>query len=108
MKFHPLIFVEGVKNFLRHARFYRRFINDFSKIVHPLCKLLEKEAEFVFHDVCLEAFEGLMQKLILAPTIVAPNWTQPLEIMYDASGVALGIVSNAAKTEDPTSYILCQ
>ena len=34
----PSISVKGVRSFLRHADFYRRFIKDFSKIAHPLCK----------------------------------------------------------------------
>ncbi|WMV29461.1 hypothetical protein MTR67_022846 [Solanum verrucosum] len=41
-KLPPPIFVKGVRSFLGHAGFYRRFIKDFSKIVIPLCKLLEK------------------------------------------------------------------
>ena len=38
----PPICVKCVRSLLGHAGFYRRFINDFSKIVHPPCKLLEK------------------------------------------------------------------
>ena len=38
--------VKGVRSFLDHAGFYRRFIKDFSKIAKPLCRLLEKEAVF--------------------------------------------------------------
>ena len=38
--------VQGVRSFLSHAGFYRRFIKDFSKIARPLCRLLEKEAVF--------------------------------------------------------------
>ena len=34
--------VKGIRSFLGHAGFYRRFINDFSKISRPLYKLLEK------------------------------------------------------------------
>ncbi|KAL6311736.1 hypothetical protein AAG906_022915 [Vitis piasezkii] len=32
--------VKGVRQFLGHARFYRRFIKDFSKLARPLCELL--------------------------------------------------------------------
>ncbi|XP_070003267.1 uncharacterized protein [Nicotiana sylvestris] len=49
-KLPPPTSVKGVRSFLGHARFYRRFIKDFSKVVNPLCKLLEKDAKFVFND----------------------------------------------------------
>ena len=39
----PPFSVKGVRSFLGHAGFYRIFIKDFSKIAHPLCKLLEKK-----------------------------------------------------------------
>ena len=32
----PPISVKGVRKFLGHTGFYRRFIKDFSKIAHPL------------------------------------------------------------------------
>nr|GFA88899.1 reverse transcriptase domain-containing protein [Tanacetum cinerariifolium] len=38
---HPTI-VKGIRSFLGHARFYRRFIKDFSKISRPMTHLLEK------------------------------------------------------------------
>ena len=42
--------MKGIRSFLRHAGFYRRFIKDFSKISRPLCKLLEKDAKFDFDE----------------------------------------------------------
>ena len=39
----PPTTIKGIRNFLGHARFYRIFIKDFSKISRPLCRLLEKE-----------------------------------------------------------------
>ena len=35
--------VKGIRSFLGHAGFYRRFIKEFSKISRPLCILLEKD-----------------------------------------------------------------
>ena len=35
--------VKGVRQFLGHAGFYRRFIKDFSKLARPLCELLVKD-----------------------------------------------------------------
>ena len=40
--------VKTVRQFYRHAGFYRRFIMDFSKISKPLYKLLEKDAKFIW------------------------------------------------------------
>ena len=36
--------VKGVRSFLGHAGFYRRFIKDFSRIAKPLTNLLAKDA----------------------------------------------------------------
>nr|GEV41615.1 reverse transcriptase domain-containing protein [Tanacetum cinerariifolium] len=44
---HPTT-VKGVRSLLGHAGFYRRFIQDFSKIARPMTHLLEKETLFVF------------------------------------------------------------
>lgn len=84
--------VKGVRSFLGNAGFYRRFIKDFSKVVNPLCKLLEKDDKFVFNEECMKAFELLKYKLTITPIINAPNWSLPFELMCDASDVAVGAV----------------
>ena len=50
----PPISVKGVRSFFGHAVFYRRFIKEFSKIAHPLCKLLEKECKFFLMNPVLK------------------------------------------------------
>jgi len=52
-----------VRSFLGHVGFYRRFIQDFSKIALPLSKLLQKNVDFVFDQPCKEAFEELRKRL---------------------------------------------
>jgi len=84
-KLPPHMNVKGIRSFLGHAGFYRRFIKDFSKISNPLCKLLEKDAEFNFDNECLHSFNELREKLTTAPIITAPNWNYPFELMCDAS-----------------------
>ncbi|GJT00243.1 reverse transcriptase domain-containing protein [Tanacetum coccineum] len=88
---HPN-FVKGVRSFLGHARFYRRFIQDFSKIAQSVTHLLEKETPFIFLKECIEAFEILMKKLTEAPVLVVPDWDLPFKIMCDASDFAVGAV----------------
>ncbi|GJS04095.1 reverse transcriptase domain-containing protein [Tanacetum coccineum] len=67
---HPTT-VKGIRSFLGHAGFYRRFI----------------------------AFETLKMKLTQAPILVAPDWDLPFEIMCDASDFAVGAVLGQRKTK---------
>lgn len=84
-KLPPPTFVKGIRSFLGHAGFYRRFIKDFSKITKPLCNLLEKDVKFEFSEECLKSFTTLKEKLISTPIIVAPDWNLSFELMCDAS-----------------------
>ena len=45
--------VQAVRSFLRHAKFYRRFIKNFSKIAKPLSNLLVKDVQFDFSNKCM-------------------------------------------------------
>nr|GEY32765.1 reverse transcriptase domain-containing protein [Tanacetum cinerariifolium] len=69
---HPTT-VKGVWSFLGHAGFYRRFIQDFSKISRPMTHLLEKNTPFIFSEDCIKAFQTLKKKLTEAPILIAPN-----------------------------------
>ncbi|GJV00712.1 reverse transcriptase domain-containing protein [Tanacetum coccineum] len=88
---HP-ISVKGIQSFLGHAGFYRRFIQDFSKIAQPMTHLLEKDTPFIFSKKCIALFNILKKKLTEAPILVAPDWDLPFEIMCDASDYAVGAV----------------
>ena len=53
----PPTTVKGIRSFLGYAGFYRRFINDFSKISKPLCRQLENDAKFDFGELCRSTFD---------------------------------------------------
>ncbi|GJQ90952.1 reverse transcriptase domain-containing protein [Tanacetum coccineum] len=95
---HPTT-VKGIRSFLGHAGFYRRFIQDFSKIARPMTRLLEKDTPFFFSKECIEAFQTLKKKLTEAPILVAPDWDLPFELMCDASDFAIGAVLGQRKTK---------
>ncbi|GJS89914.1 reverse transcriptase domain-containing protein [Tanacetum coccineum] len=95
---HPTT-VKGIRSFLGHAEFYRRFIQDFSKIARPMTRLLEKDTPFFFSKECIEAFQTLKKKLTEAPILVAPDWDLPFELMCDASDFAIGAVLGQRKTK---------
>ena len=72
-KLPPPTTTKGVRGFLGHAGFYRRFIKDFSLIAKPLTNLLNKDVSFVFGDTCLSAFNRLKEALVSAPIITPPQ-----------------------------------
>nr|GEV42383.1 reverse transcriptase domain-containing protein [Tanacetum cinerariifolium] len=73
---HPTT-VKGIRSFLCHAGFYRRFIKDFSKIARRMTRLLEKDTPFIFSQGCVDAFQTLKRKLTEAPILIAPDWDMP-------------------------------
>ena len=93
----PPTTVKGIRSFLGHAGFYRRFVKDFSKVARPLCRLLEKDTKFNFDDSCQAAYEEIKIRLVQAPIMAAPEWDQGFEMMCDASDFAMGAVLGQRK-----------
>ena len=81
-----------VRGFLGHAGYYRRFIENFSKLASPLFSLLMKDVQFVWNKACQTTFIKLKEKLSIAPILRGPNWTLPFHISSDASNTAIGAV----------------
>nr|GEW96337.1 reverse transcriptase [Tanacetum cinerariifolium] len=106
---HPTI-VKGIRSFLGHAGFYRRFIQDFSKIARPMTPLLEKDTPFFFSKECVESFQTLKRKLTEAPILVTLDWDLPFELMCDASDFAIGskniAVDHPSRLENPHQRVL--
>ena len=88
----PPTTVKGIRSFLRHTGFYRRFIKDFSKVYRPLCRLLEKDAKFDFDESCRFSFDEIKSRLVTAPIMLTPDWNNDYEIMCNASNYAMGVV----------------
>ena len=88
----PPTTVKGIRIFLRHVGFYRRFIKNFSKIARPLCRLLKKDAKFNFDEFYQSTFEDTRSRLVEAPIMAKADWNQEFEILCDASDYAMGNV----------------
>ncbi|GKD37771.1 reverse transcriptase domain-containing protein [Tanacetum coccineum] len=78
---HPTT-AKGIRSFLGHAGFYRRFIQDFSKIARPMTHLLEKETPFVFSKDCIHAFQTLKKKLTEAQIHYTTTEKEMLAVVY--------------------------
>jgi len=86
----PKSFFEN-RSFLGLARYYRRFIEGFSKLALPLTKLTHKGQAFVWDTQYEHSFSDLREKLMTAPVIVLPNPREPFEVYCDASKMGLGV-----------------
>ena len=96
--------VTDIRSFLGHARFYRRFIKDFSAIARPLCNFLAKDVPFAWSQACEAAFDKLKTMLVSPPIMRSPNWNLPFEIMCDASDYAIGAV--LGQREDKKVFVI--
>ncbi|KAI3777140.1 hypothetical protein L1987_46934 [Smallanthus sonchifolius] len=81
-----------VRSFLGQAGYYRRFIQDFSKIANPLTTLTQKAVKFEWSQKQGEAFKTLKQKLGTAPILALPEGNDDFIIYCDASRIGLGCV----------------
>ena len=93
-----------MRQFLGHAGFYKRFINDFSKIAKPLYELLVKDTKFFWDGRCQKSFEELKSHLTTTPIVRAPNWKLPFEVMCNASDFSIGAV--LGQREDGKPYVV--
>nr|GEZ08371.1 reverse transcriptase domain-containing protein [Tanacetum cinerariifolium] len=102
---HPTT-VKGIRSFLGHAGFYRRFNQDFSKIARPMTRVLEKDTLFFFFKDCIKALQTLKKKLTEAPILVAPDWDLPFELMCDASDFAIELLAVVYALEKFWPYLV--
>jgi hypothetical protein len=82
--------VHEVRSFLGLAGYYRRFIQDFSKIAKPMTRLLQKDRKFDWTPECEQAFCTLRTLLTSAPVLAQPDIEKPFDVYCDASGTGLG------------------
>nr|GEW31268.1 reverse transcriptase domain-containing protein [Tanacetum cinerariifolium] len=118
-KLPHLTTVKGVRSFLGHASFYRRFIQDFSKIARLMTHLLEKERPFVFSKDCIDSFEILKKNLTEDLILVAPigTYLSNLSNFHAGNFIKKGLTSQQKKKlfkdvkkyfwDDPYLFCIC-
>ena len=62
-----------IHSFLGLAGYYRRFIEDFSRLAAPMTRLTRKEVKFEWNDLCERAFQELKRRLTLDPILIVPE-----------------------------------
>ncbi|GJW51907.1 putative reverse transcriptase domain-containing protein [Tanacetum coccineum] len=81
-----------VRSFLGLAGYYRRFIENFSKIAKSLTILTQKCKTFDWGEEQENAFQTLKDKLCNAPVLALPDGPEDFVVYCDASGLGLGCV----------------
>ena len=81
-----------IRSFLELARYYRRFIKDFSLLSTRMTRLTQNEVKFEWNDLCERAFQELKRRLTSAPILIVPERGQRYTMYYDASKDELGCV----------------
>ena len=84
--------IKELRAILGLVGFYRRFVQDFGKIVEPLYKLLNKKERFTCSKEFESAVEQLKQALQKAPILGYPNDTDPNTLTTDASLFGIGAI----------------
>nr|GEZ45118.1 reverse transcriptase domain-containing protein [Tanacetum cinerariifolium] len=81
-----------VRSFLGLAEYYRRFIENFSKIAKSLTILTQKCKTFDWGEEQENAFQTLKDKLCNAPVLSLSNRLEDFVVYCDASDLGLGCV----------------
>ena len=79
-------------SFLGLAGYYKRFIEDLSRLAAPMTRLTQKEVKFYWDNRYEEAFQELKRRLTTAPILIVPDRGQGYTVYCDASRAGLGCV----------------
>ena len=66
---------DDVCRFVAFCNYYRKFVENFATIAHPLNQLLKKKAIFDWTPECQRAFDSLRYSLILPQILQNPDFT---------------------------------
>ena len=98
--------VGEIRSFLGLAGYYRRFIQNFSKIAQPMTELLKKDTKFKWTEECEASFQELKKRLVTAPVLILLDIRKDFQVYCDASCRGLGGV--LMQDGRVVSYASCQ
>ena len=79
-----------IHSFLGLLRYYRRFIEDFSRLATPMIRLTRNEVKFEGNDLCERAFQELKRRLTSSPIMIVLERGQRYIVHCDVSRDGLG------------------
>lgn len=98
--------VKQLLSFIQTCSWYRRFIEDFAKIIQPLTNLTKKNVKWEWSQLEQKSFDKLKLSLCMAPILQQVDPDKPFIIKTDASAYAIGAVLVQGELEDehPIEY----
>ena len=81
-----------IRSFLGLVGYYRRFIEDFSRLAAPMTRLTRKEVKFKWNDLCEKTFQELKRRLTSTLVLIVLKRGQRYIVYCDASKDGLGCV----------------
>jgi ribonuclease HI len=92
IKWEQLLNVTDVRSFLGMAGYYRRFIENFSKIAKPVTELLKNNTKFEWLEACEKSFQELKKRLTTVPVLTLSDIKKDFVVYCDASRQGLGCI----------------
>lgn len=92
--------VKAVKRFLGLTGFYRKLVENYSKIASPLNEMMRKGSVFNWTSECKNSFDTLINVLCSSPVLRISNPDWPYIVKVDSSKFGVGCI---LEQEDPVT-----
>ena len=99
--------LKHLRQFLGLTSHYRRFIQSYAKLAHPLYALTRKGARYQWTAECEVAFETLKSKLLGPPILAYPDFERDFILETDACKNGLGAILSQCQQDNklhPVAY----
>ncbi|CAK1578431.1 unnamed protein product [Parnassius mnemosyne] len=97
--------VKQLKTLLKTCTWFRKCVQNFSGIVHPLTKLTRKHEPWSWGEDQRKVFDELKIKLTSSPILIQVDYLQFL-VRTDASNHALGAALMQVQSEHPDERVI--
>ena len=83
--------VKNIQSFLGFANFYHQFIFNYSDIVIPLTRLIQKDIPWKFDSSCQDAFNSLKKAFISTPILT--HWIPDAQLIVKTDALDYALVA---------------